>query len=264
MPVFEPKLWLYVNVTEECNCACRFCAHEKGREMADPDFLRRVLVRLGEHIAGVTLTGGEPMLHPKLVEALIDAVPAGFRLNLITNGANIEQLPELKGISRLTTLRISRHAAEDDKNRLLMRGEAPGGADIARLAARLREPAMLALNCVMQKGGVENADQAVEYLEQAIRWGIGSVGFIAMMPANEFCRQAYRPPFAPDERFEVWDRYRDGEYCSCCNGDYQGKIRFYIRTSEKAYGAPLCRQLVLTGRTLRDGFGNHRDIIMKI
>ena len=69
---------------------------------------------------------------------------------------------------------------------------------------------------------------------------------------NFFCLKNYIDPgkldLYQDNRFHMWNRLVDHDYCSCSSGSYDsdnGSIRFYYRSigSEKV---PYTRQLVYT------------------
>ena len=283
-----PKLWLYVNVTNLCNAGCPFCVNPaQGREaVVDPACFEKALNICREHISGVSFTGGEPMLYPELLEELIavaDALlPRETELDLVTNGTNLERLSGLKGIGRLSTIHISRHAADDETNRGLMRFPGvPGKAEIAAFLGRLHDPDAVVLNCVLQKDGVSSMAEAAEYLDHAISLHIRNTSFITMFLANAYCRDSYVSPCvlpvvsdlgvanwnrAHDSEFSVWNRMHDHDFCRCLSGDYRNKTgctRYYFRCPAPESGPDYCRQLVFTaGNRLQDGFGSNRKILL--
>ena len=85
---------IYFYLTEGCNLACRHCwiaptfqAGERTYPSLDVDLFRSIISQakaLG--LGGVKLTGGEPLLHPRISE-LIEIVKAeNLRLTMETNG----------------------------------------------------------------------------------------------------------------------------------------------------------------------------------
>lgn len=84
---------LEINVAHHCNLSCRACSHLSPvfhRSLADPDEVHASLSILAKsyHAAGCKLLGGEPLLHPALLE-IIDAVRAtgiADRIQVCTNG----------------------------------------------------------------------------------------------------------------------------------------------------------------------------------
>ena len=104
-----------------CNLSCAYCNEydDHSRPVPTPDVFRRVdrLAALGTGI--VTLSGGEPLLHPDLDEIIRRIRVQGLIATLITNGsllsrerigrlnrAGLDRRP-FRGHGRTTTLRFS-------------------------------------------------------------------------------------------------------------------------------------------------------------
>lgn len=83
-----------VFVTNVCNATCGFCnfAHDKGfvldRGWLDGDRIGDALRLMHEKadLRFIVLTGGEPLLHPRLPEIAAAATAAGIQPTLVTNG----------------------------------------------------------------------------------------------------------------------------------------------------------------------------------
>lgn len=284
----DPKLWLYVNTTNRCNAGCLFCINQTQSPNGTIDLLRfeAAIKAVSPWIGGISFTGGEPMLFPDLIEQLIiiaeKYVTDETEFDLVTNGTNLLQLSELSGIERFSTIHISRHAVDDDRNRSLMRFDcAPSLTEIKNFVKQIRDPGAVVFNCVMQKEGVKNASDVAAFLDMAIDCGVQNTSFITMIKANTYCEKAYVSPFelpfvsnsdvaawnrTHDSQFSVWHSMHDYEYCHCITGDYankQGCTRFYFRCPGNEETPKYCRQLVYTpDNALQDGFGSNRLIIM--
>lgn len=81
-----------IALTNACNARCRFCRFPsvpaEDRVFADPDRLVPGLARLqAGGIRYLSLTGGEPLLYPALLEVLGEARRLGLSTLLVTNGA---------------------------------------------------------------------------------------------------------------------------------------------------------------------------------
>lgn len=84
---------LEINVAHHCNLSCRACSHLSPilpRTLADPEEVHASLSVLAKsyHAAGCKLLGGEPLLHPALLE-IADAVRAtgiADKILVCTNG----------------------------------------------------------------------------------------------------------------------------------------------------------------------------------
>jgi MoaA/NifB/PqqE/SkfB family radical SAM enzyme len=79
-------------VTGNCNLDCFYCHNEgqaKEDTFAQVDFLTRVIdavKRAGVGVNEVTISGGEPLLHPRLDEVVALAATLCDRVALVTNG----------------------------------------------------------------------------------------------------------------------------------------------------------------------------------
>jgi MoaA/NifB/PqqE/SkfB family radical SAM enzyme len=93
--LFEPKDWIQVEVTSQCNAACIYCPRtvyrDSWRNRSLPlDLYERLVPALGK--AGlVYLQGwGEPLLHPDLPVMIAMAKAAGTRVGITTNGMRLD------------------------------------------------------------------------------------------------------------------------------------------------------------------------------
>ncbi|MEJ5329981.1 MAG: radical SAM protein [Desulfobaccales bacterium] len=109
-----------IALTNACNARCRFCRFPsvpaEDRVFADPARLVPGLARLqAGGIRYLSLTGGEPLLYPALLELVDEARRLGFYTLLVTNGTLLSPvlLHRLKqaGLGRLL---ISLDAAEPE------------------------------------------------------------------------------------------------------------------------------------------------------
>lgn len=284
----NPKLWLYVNVTDKCNAGCSFCvSHSKPTNsgISKTDSYRKALEVAGQYIYGVSFTGGEPMLYPDVLDELIsvtdEMMPNDTEIDIVTNGTNCSLLCELKNIDRLTTIHISRHSTGDDENDRIMGFHGPRLYELKNLVSSVNDPGKFVLNCVLQDGGIDSMEAAAKYLDMAIDIGVQNSCFITMLDANPSCKdrrvRVDNWPVLSDDgcalwnashenaQFNVWNRHHDYTYCRCLSGSYSnlyGKTRFYFRSPGAGIAPDYCRQLVYTAdNKLRDGFGQHRTVI---
>jgi MoaA/NifB/PqqE/SkfB family radical SAM enzyme len=152
-----------ISVTNLCNATCDFCAfaHDKGlvknRRFVDRDALARALPILRRRgIEYFNLQGGEPLLHPQVDGLVGDAVLAGFKVALITNGWQLAQKIEGLIAAGLGTLLVSidSHSLEShEKNRGLIGvgaalGELPQAVLVQAGVERIAEDAARADNLI--------------------------------------------------------------------------------------------------------------------
>lgn len=88
-----------VNVSHHCNMSCRACSHlspSLKRHFADPDAIFDDLSTLGIHYHArqLRLLGGEPLLHPNLLEIIDAARESGIadRIRILTNGTLLNRM----------------------------------------------------------------------------------------------------------------------------------------------------------------------------
>ncbi|MGQ9919795.1 MAG: radical SAM protein [Desulfobacca sp.] len=88
--------FVQIALTNACNARCQFCGFARIRPeawvMAEATRLRRGLATLAASgVRYLALTGGEPLLHPHLLEILHEAQSLGFHLLLCSNGSLLTQ-----------------------------------------------------------------------------------------------------------------------------------------------------------------------------
>ena len=272
----DGKLWLYINISDVCTAHCPFCINpcrSEGNTSFDIHTFRDTLYQIKEHIGGISITGGEPMLFPELVDAVIDVIIGTFdhsiETDIVTNGVHFTRFKELKNLVHLDSIHLSRHRIDDAENNTVFGIPVASMDEIRQVVSTLSDPAKVVFNCILMKNGIDSVSAIADYLEFAADVNISNTSFIGMAPANRFCIENYVDPgrldFRADPRFKIWNRLNDHEYCRCSSGTYHAKsrpVRFYYRCigSEKA---PYARQLVYTAdNRLLAGF-NGREIHIK-
>lgn len=75
---------LTLNITNRCNLNCDFCYVEKGEEILEVEDIKSIISQ--KEIDIVTLTGGEPLLHPEIFDILSLFYSNNIDINIITNG----------------------------------------------------------------------------------------------------------------------------------------------------------------------------------
>ncbi len=277
------RLWLYVNVTNRCNASCPFCiAGPAGTEVLDPETFLVCFDSVKDHVAGVSLTGGEPMLYPELVNTLILGIRkrAGeaLEIDLASNGTNLDTLRELPALEELTAIHLSRHTITDRSGE---NGAFPEEKKIAEFISSLQDPGKVVFNCILSTDSIHDMDGIAQYLDRSIRIGVRNNSFIQMMrPSwnvswweNHMVRTSSLPLMQDpalqdwnethrDRQFHIWHREQDYEYCHCATGSYrnaEGSTLFYVRAPGNEKPPDYARQLVYgPDNCLRAGFGKAR------
>jgi MoaA/NifB/PqqE/SkfB family radical SAM enzyme len=200
-------------VTRRCNLACGYCNEydHVSRPVPVEALLARVdrLAELGTSI--VTISGGEPLLHPDLERVISRIRRRGMIATLITNGypltrSRIARLNE----AGLDYLQISIDNVEpDDTSRKSL-------TRLDRKLEMLAETATFTVNVNIVVGaGVENPEEALVVAARAGELGFApSIGVIhdghgQLQPLNDRQRAVYRairrrsgPGFGIVDRFE--------------------------------------------------------------
>jgi len=258
-PKRDGKLWLYVNLTDICNGSCPFCINpcvKNGTKKVDIQSFHEVLQRIKDHVYGVSVTGGEPMLFPKMINEIIGIVDeefgSGVEMDIVTNGTDFAKIPEMLDLDHLDSVHLSRHAISDEENNLVFGFPTATSEVIASVLKKLDDPAQIVLNCVLMSGGIDNVQKITSYLDFASELGVRNVSFIGLSRHNKFCEEHYIDPnlldIFHDPRFHKWNGFHDHDYCSCCSGSYDApnsSIRFYYRRLGNG-NAPYARNLVYT------------------
>jgi len=94
-PYNRPVSNLRISLTPKCNLSCIYCHREGEKAPKEPLSAPEIaeILRVAAHfgIRSVKFTGGEPMLHPDLLE-IIRSVPAGMESSITTNGTLLAAL----------------------------------------------------------------------------------------------------------------------------------------------------------------------------
>jgi cyclic pyranopterin phosphate synthase len=107
---------LETHLVDHCNLRCAHCctrSPELAERFVDPEALAADLARAAAVLAPTVfkLTGGEPMLHPRVVEilAVVRASKIASTVSITTNGLLAAQMPEAfwRGLDRMTVSRYS-------------------------------------------------------------------------------------------------------------------------------------------------------------
>jgi molybdenum cofactor biosynthesis enzyme MoaA len=167
-----------IMVNRECNARCGFCIQEatfKPETASDEKFLAGVQKHIDDYttLGGrkVIITGGEPTLKPSRVEAVLDIL-APYSLDLVvmyTNGSQLLRQFRGKAIAQmlkekgLDYVNHSVHHHDPAKNKVIFGIQNLPDASI--IAEHLREISLPLRYCAtLQKGGLETADDILQYL----------------------------------------------------------------------------------------------------
>ncbi len=106
---------VYVEITNVCNLSCNFCPKtERTAKFIDIDEFCYVLSEIHPFTDYIYLhLMGEPLLHPKLEQLLMEAENFGFKVNITTNGTLLSRQEDVLLQSKaLRQVNVSLHSFE--------------------------------------------------------------------------------------------------------------------------------------------------------
>jgi len=269
----KPYINMYVTLTNTCNASCNFCCNHKNRnKLIDFNFYKFYYIIHEVHrqlnINKLSFTGGEPALNIDLLKNCVKAVKDMdneiFTI-VNTNGSNLMKIAEFA--EYFDSIAISRHHYKDDIN-----GEIFDSLTIPHSDTIKKFPYLdkLHLSCMLQKNCIKDAEDIMFYLEHAAKLGISDVGFVSLMPVNEYCKKNFidfkNIDFDSIENLYISKEWNNENYCRCRNYLYipkfdESKINV-VKMYTRYYVDPsYCTStLVFDGEYLRKGFNG--DIII--
>ncbi len=271
---------LRISVTDRCNIRCFYCMPETGaeflkaRDLLTFDQIQRfamAAVALG--IDKIRLTGGEPLLRPRLPElvARISALPGVRDLALTTNGVLLAELARPLHEAGLRRLNVHLDTLDRERFRLISRRDELGRVLAGLEAAKKSGYHVVKINAVAIKGlnepdvvslvrfGRENAMEVrfIEFmpLDAQHLWSLDRVltaDDMIQMLEREFGPLEPVPdadPRAPATEYRFADSYRVGfiasvsrPFCMNCNRlrlTSDGKMRYCLFANEETDVRPL-------------------------
>lgn len=107
--VRPPNRKALLQITEQCNLSCLHCfvnAQQQGNKMTIDD-IKRIIPKLKKcKVVSVSLTGGEPFMHPKIMKIVSLLIENNFRVGICTN-ATLISLNQIKEMSNLGNIHLN-------------------------------------------------------------------------------------------------------------------------------------------------------------
>lgn len=116
--VESPHRKALIQINEDCNLRCAHCfvsATRFGKQMPLPDVIGKVIPRLADcRVQRVTLTGGEPTIHPDFLDVVRAFRVAGMDVGVCTNATTLddEQITELAALGVHCNVSLDGFAAD--------------------------------------------------------------------------------------------------------------------------------------------------------
>ncbi len=196
--------YLRISVTDRCNLRCVYCMPKnrlQWQPLADQlsvEEITRVVETAAEGgVKRVRLTGGEPLVHPQVVEIVqhLAAIPGIDEVSLTTNAMLLERLAQPLAEAGLKRVNISLDTLNADKFKRITRGGEIGRVWKGIAAAERAGLAPLKLNTVIVRGLNDDELPSLASLTVENDW---HVRFIELMPIGNL--QDWGPGFLPLDR----------------------------------------------------------------
>jgi MoaA/NifB/PqqE/SkfB family radical SAM enzyme len=182
----EPIDEALVRVVYHCNQRCRFCFVPTHLPAASHAMVSEAIARAGREGKQVTLTGGEPTLHPRLADYVrlaksASPLPVGLQTNAI-RFADTGMLDELIEAG-LGAVQVSLHASSAEVSDSIT--GAPGSFErtVRGIDALHASKVDLALNFVMTRSSINDLAAFVRLV--ASRWPRATVGFAFVAASSD-------------------------------------------------------------------------------
>lgn len=264
-----PSINLYVNMTNECNAHCKFCCNEKNRGRKIPFNVEKFKAIISGvscqiPINKISFTGGEPTLGCTSSDygALFECVKAVKLFDpeiftvINTNGIHLNYLDEMAPY--FDSIALSRHFYHDKQNMEIF--ESSNVATEADILS-FKNKDKLHISCNLQKGYIDSSKKIRLFLEHVASLGVSDVGFVSLMPANDYCKKHFIDFADIQFNFDGIYRTKDWNYeshCRCRNYIYipsEGSVDF-VKVYSRYYCDPKFNMstLVYDGEFLGAGF----------
>lgn len=263
-PYSDTRINVYTCLTHICNTNCSFCNYHYG-DSVKFDFekwkycIDEIMDKLG--IFKASFTGGEPSLEfDNLIKCLeyLKSKDENIFTIINTNGSNLEKLI---GLDCLDNIALSRHSIDDIENQKLFNSTVVPKLELIR---NFPEKEKLHLSCNIIKGYVDSDIKIKEYLEKCSEIGVRDVGFVTLMPINEYAKEHSidfsNINFKFNNRFIVnqyFDRIKDNKcVCKCRNYMYLGQNGQVVTAYSRYYVDNTYSEgaLIFMDNNLRQGF----------
>ena len=181
---------LRVSLTDKCNLRCTYCMPEEGvdwiskaKHLTIEELSRVITILCNEGIEEVRLTGGEPLLHPDVVEIvkMINLIPTKPEVSMTTNATRLEALADDLKATGLKRLNISLDTLNPDTFKELARRDGFEETMIGIKSAQKAGFELIKINSVLMRG--INDHEAVQLLDWALANNF-ELRFIEQMPLD--------------------------------------------------------------------------------
>lgn len=273
----EPRVRLYIKLTDGCCAKCKFCANGNCKDFGTIDLnkLEYTIRYLMENniLHGISITGGEPMMNPEVLNNvlnLIYSISKDMEVAISTNGYNLKEFIKIDHVNDLESIHISKHHYDDSINyEIFGSTKVASTDDIMYLQDFLDDKRIININTLVMKDYINNLEEIKKMLDYVGKINVYKNGFVSLMKCNDYSKEQFinfNDIFNNlDNNFFLGHHFYSEEYCECVDGVYLSKyndlVEFYARMVKNCE-CPYTTQLVYTSdNKLTAGFG--KKILIK-
>lgn len=267
-PVDYPTVSLYVR-SKFCNSKCKFCIWAEDAQYFNEKKYIEVLEGITKKIKikKISFTGGEPTMNFKKFKKMVTIareISPKTMMSVNTDGLRLKELFEDDIMDNFYSVALSRHHFIDDLNDEIFDFKCPSTQEIKDIQSNFKNKEILHFSCNMIRGYIDDKDKIYNFLEWTSDVGVKSVGFVSLMPVNDYSKDHFIDFKIKDlinDRFNLTKEWNYKNMCKCNNYVYIPENLNLIKVYQKNTFKPFDIQENLTfdGENLKVGFGD--DVI---
>ena len=192
---------IFLHATYNCNANCVHCAVPKAKNVISKENFNRIVnMARKENTEYLVIGGGEPMMHPNILNMVEYAADNGLKVKIETNGMllNKEKLERLS--KSIFQINISMDGIDSKTHNKIRRVDAFNNAiEVIKYARQLGID--VAIWSVIMK---ENANEAVEIISLAKNLGVNKVSFLYATPVGAGYRNRDKILIDPSKYYEMF------------------------------------------------------------
>lgn len=264
----DPRVNIFVRVTNKCNANCKFCSDKSCSKVSREFNVEKLLDIITEierneiTVNKLNITGGEPSLAPHIkILSLLDSIPDYIHSHLNTNGISDESRDLMK-LDRWNSISMSVHHYSIPK---IMEIYGIKKLPINYLNFNEINLSKVNFSCNLIKGYIDSYKEILQFCESAKKMKIKRVGFVGLMPVNQYSKESnirfHHLPIPKEDLDNDWiweGSLCRTKICNCRNYRYKGMEVYFRETLDPSYNESA---LVYDGQNLYQGF-NSKEVII--
>lgn len=265
----DPRVNIFVRMTNKCNANCKFCSDKSCSRVVLKEFNVSKLLDIIDEIEKneitvnkLNITGGEPSIAPHTkILSLLESIPDYIHVHLNTNGVSDESRDLMK-LDRWNSISMSVHHYSIPK---IMEIYGIKKLPINYLNFNEIDLSKVNFSCNLIKRYIDSYKEILQFCESARKMKIKRVGFVGLMPVNQYSKEnniRFHHLPIPKEDLDnnwVWEgSLCRAKICNCRNYKYKGMEVYFRETLDPSYNESA---LVYDGQNLYQGF-NSKEVII--